>query len=75
MPKRRKIFSGVFVISVLIKYFDFEVVSQKGSHVKLRCGSRVTIVPLHKELAPGTLGGVLRLAGIEKEEFLRAMEK
>lgn len=75
MPKRRKVFSGTFVISVLIKSFDFEVVSQKGSHVKLRCVNTVTIVPLHKELAPGTLSGILRLAKIEREDFLRATEK
>jgi len=75
MPKRRRVFSGAFVVSVLVKKFDFGVVSQKGSHIKLRCGSCVTVVPLHKELAPGTLSGVLRLAKIEKEDFLRAIEK
>ena len=75
MPKRKRVFSGAFVISVLIKSFDFEVVSQKGSHVKLRCDSNVTIVPLHKELAPGTFSGVLRLAKVEKEDFLKATEK
>jgi predicted RNA binding protein YcfA (HicA-like mRNA interferase family) len=28
-----------------------------------------TIVPLHKELAPGTLKGVLNLAQIEEKDF------
>jgi predicted RNA binding protein YcfA (HicA-like mRNA interferase family) len=28
-----------------------------------------TIVPLHKELAPGTLKGVLKLAQIEEKDF------
>ena len=73
MPKR--IFSGVFVIAVLTKDFDFEVVSQKGSHVKLCDGPHTTIIPLHKELAPGTLSSVLRLAHISKEDFVRACEK
>ena len=75
MPKRRRVLSGAFVVSVLVKKFDFEAVSQKGSHIKLRYGNAVTVVPLHKELAPGTLGGVLRLAKIEKEDFLRAIER
>jgi predicted RNA binding protein YcfA (HicA-like mRNA interferase family) len=72
MPKGRS-FSGVFVISILVKEFGFAVVSQRGSHVKLRAGSRVTVVPLHKELAPGTFAGVLRLAGVSKEEFLKVL--
>lgn len=76
MSKRRKIFSGAFVISVLAKHFDFAVVSQKGSHVKLKSpGGRVTIVPLHKELAPGTLASILDLAGINRKRFLDALDK
>jgi len=35
----------------------------------------VTVVPLHPELKPGTLLGVLELAGISREEFLEALEK
>ncbi len=31
----------------------------------------ITIVPLHKELAPGTLKGVLDLAKVDIEEFLK----
>jgi len=30
-----------------------------------------TIVPLHKELALGTLRGILELAGIEPDEFIK----
>jgi len=69
-----KVFSSKKVISILRKDFGFSVVSQKGSHIKLRKISRnrkiTTIVPLHKELAPGTLRGVLELAEIELREFL-----
>lgn len=76
MSKRRKVFSGVFVISILVKNFDFDVVSRRSSHVKLRNvrNRRTTIVPLHKELAPGTLKSVLELAGLTKEIFLKAIE-
>lgn len=65
--------SGKEVVKILSREFGFFYVSQKGSHVKLRkrIGTRVitTIVPLHKELARGTLRGVLELAEIEEEEF------
>ena len=47
--------------------FGFEVVSTRGSHAKLRRdlddGTRqILTVPLHKELAPGTLRAVFRQA-------------
>lgn len=35
----------------------------------------VTVVPLHSELKPGTLLGVLELAGISREELLKAYEE
>jgi predicted RNA binding protein YcfA (HicA-like mRNA interferase family) len=68
-----KLISGRKVIKILCRDFGFYFVSQKGSHVKLR--KRInhkeitTIVPLHKELAPGTLKGVLKLAQIEEKDF------
>ena len=52
---------------------------QRGSHVVLAkyTGDRkiVTVVPLHSELKPGTLLGVLELAGIDREELLKAYEE
>lgn len=70
MPKTP---SGRKVIKVLCREFGFYFVSQKGSHVKLRkrIGGQgvVTVIPLHKELAPGTLRGVLELAKIDEKEF------
>jgi len=73
MPKI--IISGGKVVKILCREFGFYFVSQKGSHLKLRktVGNKeiVTIVPLHKELALGTLKGVLDLAQVEIEEFLK----
>ena len=65
-----KTFSGRAVIQRLVREYGFVVVSQRGSHVKLKKRARVTIVPLHKELAPGTLRSALRLAGIAYQDFL-----
>jgi predicted RNA binding protein YcfA (HicA-like mRNA interferase family) len=48
----------------------FEQIGQKGSHVKLRSEARRTvIVPLHRELARGTLASILRQAALSVDEF------
>ena len=71
MPKST---SGKNVIKILVKYFGFFVVSQKGSHVKLKKltpqGNIVTIVPMHRELAFGTLRSVLDLAKVDYKDFV-----
>ena len=49
----------------------FEHTSTRGSHAKLRhTDGRVVIVPLHRSLARGTLGSVLRQAGLTAAEFV-----
>ena len=62
--------SGAQVAAALTKG-GFERVSQRGSHVKLRrADGRIMIVPLHRELAIGTLRSVIRQSGLSVEEFL-----
>ena len=65
--------SGKKVVKILCREFGFYFISQKGSHVKLakREGGKeiITIVPLHKELAYGTLKGVLESAQVDEKEF------
>jgi len=52
----------------------FARVSQRGSHVKLRnADGRTVIVPLHRELAPGTLRSILRQADLSVDEFSELM--
>jgi predicted RNA binding protein YcfA (HicA-like mRNA interferase family) len=63
---RLKRLSGRDVVRVLAT-FGFEVVNTRGSHCKLRRlapgGSRQTLtLPLHDELAPGTLHAIYRQA-------------
>ncbi len=78
MPKL-PILSGQEVVRVLTRSFDFRFMTQRGSHIKLRRekdGRTVTtIIPDHKELARGTLIGILELAQVAKEEFIAALEK
>ena len=74
MVSRLANFSGNQVVKILQKHFDFNIISQKGSHIKLRKlenDKKITvIVPNHTELAGGTLHNVLRQAQIEIEKFI-----
>jgi predicted RNA binding protein YcfA (HicA-like mRNA interferase family) len=67
MPKLPCV-SGARVVKAL-KRLGFERRRQRGSHVVLRRGSTVCVVPLHREVDQGTLRGVLRQAGVTTEEF------
>jgi predicted RNA binding protein YcfA (HicA-like mRNA interferase family) len=68
MPELRG-FSGASVVKTLQK-MGFAHIRTKGSHAVLRRGPNVCVVPLHGELAPGTVGGALRQAGVSPEDFL-----
>ena len=72
MPKLPRV-SGAEAIRALER-LGFIQVRQRGSHVVLkRVGAeRVTgcVVPLHVELATGTLRGILKQAGVTPEEFI-----
>lgn len=66
MAPRLRALAGADVIAAL-RHFGFEVVATRGSHAKLRRilpdGQRQTMtVPLHKELAKGTLLAIYRQA-------------
>ena len=72
MPKLPRI-SGAEVIRVLER-LGFSQVRQRGSHVVLKkttpAGAVGCVVPLHTELALGTLRGILKQAGITPNQFL-----
>jgi len=60
--------SGGDVVKALSK-IGFNVVKIKGSHVKLKKGNIIVIVPLHRELSKSTLLSILRQAGITKQQL------
>ena len=69
MNPRLPVVSGPDVVRALGKV-GFSEISQRGSHVKLRhSDGRTAIVPVHRELAPGTLRSVLRQAGLSIDDF------
>jgi predicted RNA binding protein YcfA (HicA-like mRNA interferase family) len=51
----------------------FVVLRQKGSHVSMEKRSADgywrTVVPLHREIRPGTLSDILNQSGLTKEEL------
>jgi predicted RNA binding protein YcfA (HicA-like mRNA interferase family) len=71
MPKLRRV-SGEEAIRALER-LGFKRVRQRGSHVILKKetpqGSIGCVVPLHRELAIGTLHGILQQAKVLVEEF------
>ncbi len=71
MPKLKRT-SGKDTIRRLEK-LGFKQIRQRGSHVVLKKqtteGEIGCVVPLHKELAVGTLRGILRQAKLSVEEF------
>jgi len=67
--------SGMEVIKVLVKYYDWEIYRRQGSHVTLKKKSEAKIltVPLHSQLDVGTFLAILRKANVEKEDFLNKL--
>lgn len=72
MPKLRRI-SGEEAIRRL-EELGFQRARQRGSHVVLKKQTANEeigcVVPLHKELAIGTLRGILKQAKLTVEEFM-----
>jgi predicted RNA binding protein YcfA (HicA-like mRNA interferase family) len=72
MPKLRRV-SGQEAIRALER-LGFARIRQRGSHVILKKetseGTIGCVVPLHPELALGTLRGILKQAKVDPEEFM-----
>ncbi len=75
MPKMPRV-SGRETVRALER-LGFYVDRQRGSHAVLKRdtarGERGCVIPMHREIAAGTLRSALKLAGIEFEEFLAAL--
>jgi len=70
------VISGREMLKVLSK-IGFTVVGRKGSHVRLKRRrdkeTLIVIVPMHPELARGTLRSILRQANLTVEDLLRLL--
>ena len=49
----------------------FVFVKQRGSHRKYKKGGRTVIVPMHYEVAKGTLMSILEQAGLTLEQLTK----
>ena len=72
MGKLKRV-SGKKIVKAL-KKIGFEQVRQRGSHVVMKKltvdGAVGCVVPMHKEVAVGTLSGILKQAQITPDEFV-----
>ena len=75
---RLKPYSYKEVIKALGK-LGFRAVRQRGSHLVLKGffkdRRRTVVVPKHKEIAVGTLRGIVFQAGLTVDEFLKLIEE
>jgi len=60
-----------------LEHLGFQVYRQTGSHIHLWNEERnlVVTVPIHPELAKGTLISIMKQARLERKEFLFALKK
>jgi predicted RNA binding protein YcfA (HicA-like mRNA interferase family) len=66
------IVSGAEVIKALER-LGFVIVRQKGSHIVLRRSTFGCVVPNHRELKIGTLSGIIKQAGVSRDDFVAAL--
>jgi len=75
MPKMRRA-SGHEVVRAL-EQMGFQQVRQRGSHVVMKkltsSGTVGCVVPMHHDLAIGTLLGILKQARVDPDEFMRLL--
>jgi len=75
MPKPPLV-SGKETVKALQR-LGFVFIRQKGSHAILRRetadGARGCVVPMHREIQPGTLRGILKQAGIDVQDFMEQL--
>lgn len=70
MPKLPRISSKEAIR--VFESLGFQVARQRGSHLVLRKGDVGCVIPLHKELAVGTLRSAIKQAQLTIEGFLEA---
>jgi predicted RNA binding protein YcfA (HicA-like mRNA interferase family) len=68
------VISGRDLVQIFQK-IGFRVIRQKGSHVSMRKDNYKTVIPLHDELAKGTLLGILKQCGLTKDDLIDLLKK
>lgn len=75
MPKLRRVSAKETIRAR--EWLGFRRVRQRGSHVVLKkkaeSGDIGCVIPVHDDLAVGTLRGILRQAGVTPDEFMESL--
>lgn len=59
-------------LKILVKYYGFRPLRQKGSHLFLTNFKNSTVIPMHGgELDKGTLNAILKQTGLTKEDIIK----
>lgn len=66
------VLSGAEIVRALER-LGFIQARRRGSHVVMQRRGQGCVVPLHHEVKRGTLGGIVRQAGVTPEEFIAAL--
>ncbi len=60
------------LLQILVKYYNFQSVRQKGSHIFVTNFEHSTVIPMHGgNLDQGTLNAILKQAGLTKDDIRR----
>lgn len=62
------VLSGEELVRILQRN-GFQIVRRRGSHISLMKDRYRTVVPLHDELARGTLLAILKQCGLSKDQM------
>lgn len=75
MSPKMPVLSGQQMVSFLSN-FEFSTTGQRGSHRKMRhADGRTAIIPMHHELAPGTLRSILHQADLSIDTLLNWIQR
>ncbi|MEA2189219.1 MAG: hypothetical protein QOK16_4230 [Solirubrobacteraceae bacterium] len=74
MSERLPVISGEQLVAAL-SAIGWVAVRQRGSHMRLKHPNHqiALVVPLHRELKRGTLAGILRDAGVNRDTLRRLL--
>ena len=80
--QKRPVVSGEKLLKVLVR-LGYEIIRQRGSHVRLRkltaAGDHNITVPIHDELAKGTLNDILSQVsiwnGISEDDLIEMIKQ
>ena len=70
----RLVIKPAALLKILVKYYGFKMIRQRGSHLFISNFKNSTTIPMHGgELDQGTLNAILRQTGLAKDDIREYM--